>query len=173
LLLLAVGLGVILLAALWRSNPPPSNGPATGGAAGLVGAAPAAGILTATTNGEEAARRTLIEKHAMTCFMAADVSVIIPREVILDLDRRIDTSGVTNGWVTKDVVWVGTAAEAAKGFGADAAFGDEQGVWVVRSDPVPHAFELQPLVTPGGRTVWSKVDGVQPCQLDNPAASNR
>lgn len=108
------------------------------------------------------------------CLAGASITLAVPPDQAEILDEQITAANVAaEGWLDEGTVWVGSGADAAAAFGADAAFEDHHGFWIVRqSETGPVAHELRRTDSASGKSTWRLVDQIRECASSDPASDD-
>jgi hypothetical protein len=150
-------------------------------AAGAIAAAPGSVIAAGGSNwnGEFEALARVVTQSGSPC--ANERPVPSPRPWSRSSLRAIDAFVVqhgTNRWVTtgslqRGTAWVGTRAQALRGFGALWAGMDPSDLWIQTvAGAHSRTIELQRIVTPAGNLVWRRTGVIVavacPAPIPNP-----
>jgi len=146
-----------------------------GGSIASPAVVPVAGSPVEVENAEGAAVGYLRTTYGIDgCLANAIITLAVPPNQAEILDEQIAAADVAvEAWLDEGTIWVGSGANAAAAFGADAAFEDHHGIWIVRrSEAGPVAHELRRTDSASGKSTWRLVDQIQACASSDPASDD-
>jgi len=112
------------------------------------------------SSAREVAEARLARETGSTCSVASDSTMAESDGEKVDAD--IEATDLVEGWLVRDVVWVG-ALQAMAGAALVSAGGDS--AWLLRDDSRTGIVivEFHHHVTPKERDVWRAVGAIAPC----------